>query len=192
MLHYFSYLLRWPVVIRVISFYWTEIPKSISSCNTFDLGCSLKNNFRSQPSNKKVFFKLFFIFLNRQPTAKVTLYLSISTIKSYCYAILSHQLHKISMPLLPSSLQVKKKKIMLWLLFYYYCVERESRKLVYKGDSFVGILCYNCHNPIFTHEIFSGVGTQNEVTRIKLSSTRERSSSTWGLSNIAESAFLKV
>ena len=25
----------------------------------------------------------------------------------------------------------------------------------------------NCHNPIFTHRIFSGVGTQNETTRAK-------------------------
>ena len=32
---------------------------------------------------------------------------------------------------------------MLWLLFYDYCVERESRKFVYKGDSLGGILCYN-------------------------------------------------
>ena len=48
----------------------------------------------------------------------------------------------------------------------------------------------NCHNPIFTHGIFSGVGTQNEAARTKPAWSDEgpprQITSKWGLGHISQ------
>jgi hypothetical protein len=72
--------------------------------NCFDLNRPLKSYFLSRPSNEKISnfltFKRFFNIF--EPTTKIKSYfttfhqLLISTIKNYCHAIDSYQLHGIS------------------------------------------------------------------------------------------------